>query len=435
MKYTITSYPNREVRVTRVPDRFPRFPEAEVAPDSSDPKSPPEGLEECGTGDPSHEPAPYSDYLDIRSELSDPLPPAGFGRLGQRTEFGTNARRTILRAGGVFDVESIPCGECVFLTGTLPGGTPAAMMALAEHSSEVVYRLKNWLLNYVKGGLSLYVWELQKRGALHLHYCIHVPNEVMRNRILAGFRRWWCDAIAAISDKSGVDLFEWENQKGTWRNSPQVVQADAQICEKSIAGYISKYASKGPKVGGSADVTGEVYPWPARWWGVSRPLLELLKKHTKALVIDNVAFSKMAEVEEALYEIYSSEMETSHDSKKIDEQDGCDRDRPGVWYGYKSPCGKARVWVGFGQACGWLWERLGALFSCRRPSQTGIPMGGARGGALGGQSDAEEYYERGMESDEVSGGKAEQWSIYGGPVWCPDFGVTGYGRLRFVGED
>jgi len=201
--------------------------------------------------------------------------------------FSTYGRRQILRAGGALERRA-PHKECLFLTVTLPGSTTEAMGAIARYSGMAVKLLHDWIGNHISSKLSLYTWELQKRGALHLHYVVHCPDSSRGEWLIAHLREEWCRILDAISTKSGVDLyattkgFSWQEQKG-------VVRVDAQWCEKSVAAYLSKYVSKASKT--NRTLTNNSY-YPSRWYGVSRPLLALLRAMTQTVSIDSITSSK-----------------------------------------------------------------------------------------------------------------------------------------------
>lgn len=197
----------------------------------------------------------------------------GYGGLPRLQRFSTYARRQILRAGGALE-RVAPHSECLFLTLTLPGSTRESMEALARYSAFAVQRLKAWIGWWVKHNLSLYTWELQKRGALHLHYVVHVGDRRVGEYIRTNLREQWLRILDAIARESGVDVYR-KNQGFSWSDSKDVVRVDAQWCEKSIAAYLSKYVSKPNKY---VRTTGPAHFCPSRWYGVSRPLLAKLKE-------------------------------------------------------------------------------------------------------------------------------------------------------------
>lgn len=201
---------------------------------------------------------------------------SGFGAAPKPTLFGLRAKRTLLRAGAALDRCAI-AGETVLLTGTLPGSTPSAMEALANWSAYIVHRLKAWIAKRVAAKMDMYVWELQKRGALHLHYVVWIPGNLARTYILQGFKRQWTVLLKEISARSGVDVFE-RDRGGSWKDKPDVVQARAEIVTKSVAAYLAKYLGKTSNVGKGFEAARGFFP--SRWWSVSRPLHAELRRQT-----------------------------------------------------------------------------------------------------------------------------------------------------------
>lgn len=244
--------------------------------------------------------------LDITSKLSaaGPAGKPGYGKMPTATKFGLNGKRTMQRAAGAMERLKIPPGDCVILTGTIPGGTDEAFDAVAAWSSWIVKRLKTWLNGRgVTNPYGLYVWELQKRGALHIHYCAVVPDAALRGQILAAWSSFWSETIDAVGARAGVDC--WMGRDGrSWKNSKHVLQADAQIVEKSVAKYLSKYFSKDAgRCKKRRD--GGAYSGPVRWWGVSRPLLAALAELSAGFEILAVSPRRILKVWDQIQEGFS----------------------------------------------------------------------------------------------------------------------------------
>lgn len=205
----------------------------------------------------------------------------GYGALPSKpTAFGPSARRKIMRAGGALEKSISSPSECLFLTATLPGSTEASFRAIAEWSGYIVNSLKSWIANHITAKLDFYVWEYQRRGALHLHYCVHAQDENARNHIQRGFKDWWISILHRVGEKSLTDLFR-KNDKYTHLSDVSKVRAVAEICRKSPARYLAKYLSKSTsKLKGRAQ-----FFTPSRWWGTSRPLKKLLNDLTEIIEI------------------------------------------------------------------------------------------------------------------------------------------------------
>mgnify|MGYP001594155288 CR=1 FL=1 len=218
-------------------------------------------------------------YLDQDSPEDGPK--VGFGRPGEGNGFSTNGRRRLMRAGAVLDSLAETPDQVLFCTGTLPGSTYESKLAIAAWSGWVVNTIKAWMAKRVSSKHDMYVWEFQKRGALHLHYAILVKDEATRKRIISEWKPQWERIIDGISKKSGVDCWR-KNSNYTHANDKSVLQADCQECTKSIARYLSKYVSK----------SQQQYldnHWakckPSRFWGISRPLCALLTEQTQTETI------------------------------------------------------------------------------------------------------------------------------------------------------
>lgn len=218
--------------------------------------------------------------------LNSTNPPPKKSRSGNRS-FTLAAKRKILRSAGALDkLDSAPSHK-VFLTGTLPGGTEGAKAGIAFCAPKIVHSLRKWLAyQFPQLQHYFYCWELQKRGALHLHYCLYCPDPIARASIIAKFRSWWHDCLCGFSDKIGIDLFERAGG-GTWRGQPEKIQADAQEVRFSVAAYVAKYCSKsaGTAFGGYA---------PPRWSSVSRPLGALLLESTEEVIRDFPSYTQAA---------------------------------------------------------------------------------------------------------------------------------------------
>ena len=180
------------------------------------------------------------------------------------TRFTNSARNTLKDAAHIIETSS--SGQGVFVTLTLPGGTQAAFDVMSAASGHVVNRLNTWLNRWIESGLYCYVWELQERGAPHLHYLMRLPESMKQARFLALIKAEWRKILCEISDSSGVDLFERANG-GTWRHSLRYPKCQVKKVRYSYVHYLGKYLSKTKSKSGSKTT------WhPGRWSGVSYPV-------------------------------------------------------------------------------------------------------------------------------------------------------------------
>jgi hypothetical protein len=219
-------------------------------------------------------------------DISEDFDKTGYGTMGKRTVFGLAARRTILRAGGALDRTDPEPGNYVFLTGTIPGDTHCAFAAMAAYSTWVVHRLSKWLNYHAKKGHWFYAWELQKRGALHIHWCVHIPDKDRRDYVLGSFKKFWSDLLDDLSVLAGVDM--WDTGRGySHASNKAVLQADAEVCRKSVAVYVSGYASDS---GDKHKYDKNCPYYPSRWWGMARCTTKLLKELTEEVVVEHTNY-------------------------------------------------------------------------------------------------------------------------------------------------
>lgn len=161
--------------------------------------------------------------------------------------FTLNAKQKILEAGAVVDRD---CGkEASFeLTLTIPGGGYEVFQVVSQWSGWIVNRQTQIIRRLEAKGYKIYwfyVWEHQKRGALHQHWCISIPDSPTDAYFLAKqIRAKWFELLQELSAKTGVDLFKKKGSFWSWKNTPEVWQSSISQVRKSVAAYFSKYASK-----------------------------------------------------------------------------------------------------------------------------------------------------------------------------------------------
>ena len=277
----LESYPNREIRVTLVRSQIGKRETYESQDETRDP---------IKTG-----PDPYLSFaqnslrptecqLQVQGDKN--LPP-GYGGLPRYQKFSLYGRRQILRAGGALQ-RVVSKENCLFLTLTHPGSTTESFRALASYSGMVVKLFQGWLSRHISSKMSIYTWEWQKRGALHLHFVVACTDREKGEWIRRELQAEWIRILDRICKESGVDVYA--KSKGfSWNRDKSVVRVDAQWCEKDVAGYLSKYVSKATK---NNKLLTDCHFCPSRWYGVSRPLLQRLREMSFKVSLDSLRESE-----------------------------------------------------------------------------------------------------------------------------------------------
>lgn len=219
--------------------------------------------------------------------------PSGFGSISKRGKFGRRARRTVRQAGALFDTATK--GTVVFLTGTLPGSTDEAVRALAAWSGWVVQTIKQWCRDTVDGAEYFGVWEYQKRGALHLHLCVKCPSQADAIKIMRAWKSRWILVLDGVNARAGVDVYR-RNVSQTWRERKWIVRTDAQIVEKSVARYLSKYLSKG-----SCALRGTTEYPPSSWYFLSRNTRRSIRESERCMELKHLAPHTVLELFERIH--------------------------------------------------------------------------------------------------------------------------------------
>lgn len=225
------------------------------------------------------QPPTYPVLLDKSHELQDaPGNLPGFGGLPGRTFFSRLGKRTLYEFGAV--AEQRHGKNIVFLTGTQPGSGDAVTEAFARYSSYLVQRLTQWTRDNVQSPLVAWVFERQKRGALHWHCVVAAERPEELDFIRDSWRQQWISILEQISGLAGVNLFynpeRGEDMKGS-------TQADARRCDQGVARYLSKYMGK---TCGKDEQEGKRYVYPCRWWRVSNEALQAIKSARERVEID-----------------------------------------------------------------------------------------------------------------------------------------------------
>lgn len=161
--------------------------------------------------------------------------------------FTLNAKQKILECGAVVD-KYVGNTNSYELTLTIPGSGFSVYRAVSAWSGYIVNRLTQIIRRAEAKGVPVhwfFVWEHQKRGALHMHWCIGVvDNPKAANLLALEIRAKWFALLEELSVKMSMDLFKKRGFSGTWRHSPEKWQYSISRIRKSVAAYFSKYLGK-----------------------------------------------------------------------------------------------------------------------------------------------------------------------------------------------
>jgi len=216
-----------------------------------------------------------SKALNSKSGVGNTKSTRGFGDQPNETIFTLYAKRFVEDAAAV--LESLYGKQVTFTTLTLPGSTKDSSNALCAYSAYVVQRFTQWLRDNAPGSDWVFVWERQKRGALHLHAAIGNHDPIALRFIEKEVKEFWCLLLETVGRKSGVDLFA-RAQGGTWRNDWREVRANSKPVRESIKHYLAKYLSKNKIQRAQIRKLNEPdATFPTRWWGVTNRIRNLVK--------------------------------------------------------------------------------------------------------------------------------------------------------------
>lgn len=201
--------------------------------------------------------------------------------------FTRRGREAVREAGGALEKSGYLPETFVFATLTLPGGSDKACEAFARLTRENLNHLKQWLRDQ---GLYLTInsWEWQKRGALHLHLIVVVPDQLQRQRLIETIQQKWFDILDKAERKYGVNLYEKKDGTSWHRHSKAVTEHCCKIiqCESrpgsSPVAYLSKYLSKSTVPHKITQFNCKKY-YPSSWWSISKEVRKLIAEHTISL--------------------------------------------------------------------------------------------------------------------------------------------------------
>jgi len=210
-------------------------------------------------------------------------------RLPRVKRFEARQGQKLREAGAAMD-SLVPHGQiglCRAVLLTIPADYQAAFSTVAAYSGWVMNRLNTYLRRHLESPLWFYVWELQKRGALHLHFCFYAPTEELGQKLGDGMLELWLKLLEEMSEKSGNDLY-WSGRyakSGAKYYVPREKLINSnQAVYSGCAQYFAKYSGKDSygSTRGAKGFGSRAIAHPARIWGSSRAI----KRRAREMSID-----------------------------------------------------------------------------------------------------------------------------------------------------
>lgn len=204
----------------------------------------------------------------------------GYGLSPKIKYFSARAGQKIRESGAVLDrLCEGQLDRCRVITMTLPSSTPAAYKAISDYSGYAINRLFQVVRRSPIAFEWFFVYEHQKRGALHLHICLYSESPDQSEAMGNALGKKWYEILKDISRQCGENLLfsrgfrkEIAFGEGHFYN---------QKMAKGCGAYFSKYASKnsGKSKNDINSINARKYP-PASFWGRSRNLARLCEQQS-----------------------------------------------------------------------------------------------------------------------------------------------------------
>lgn len=165
--------------------------------------------------------------------------------------------------------------QCWEICLTLPADHEEAFSALAKNTYFATHRIFSYLKKQYQGTVSwFYVWEYQKRGALHMHLAVQHRCPALLPTICGDIKRAWIRILQDIGGRENCCMFSDRTLKKctisqNWQmHSAQIV--------KGVAAYFAKYAGKTES---KQSWYCQKYPI-SRFWGSSATIKEVIRQNS-----------------------------------------------------------------------------------------------------------------------------------------------------------
>lgn len=237
----------------------------------------------------------------------------GYGDRPNVSYFTHKSGQKVRECGAIVDMlcQGDPA-KCRVITLTLPASGHDAYDTISRYSSYATNRLFQ-VIRRDEHHAQLhwfYVWEYQKRGALHLHICLFHETREISQRIGDELVSKWRDVLCDIGRLSGCNLLF---SKGFNR---EVALCDMQSINQEMyfgcGAYFSKYASKTAASQGSVGTAKsrelralcQKYP-VSRFWGSSQNLKVLVRENSLSFKKEDLQTEEIEDMESEVCRVLS----------------------------------------------------------------------------------------------------------------------------------
>jgi hypothetical protein len=197
-------------------------------------------------------------------------------KVPQRTQFSRSSALSVQNAACILEQNYM--GIAMFCTLTVPTALHMQLQVLSAASGEICKRLTKFILERAVGEAYVYVWEVQKRGAPHVHCILKLPHSRYVQQFYYELRHQWRCILLDVLYATSIDVFAVSDTV-TWRYHDNVPVVNFQPVKTSVSRYLAKYMSK---MVTKNNAEGAWYP--GRWKSVSYELQRKVRQETLTFV-------------------------------------------------------------------------------------------------------------------------------------------------------
>lgn len=212
---------------------------------------------------------------------------SGYGIRPLPISFSRHTGQKIREAGAAIDIlcQGDPRRARV-ITLTLPSKHKRAYQEISNYSAYIVNRLFQPIRREQTISGWFFVWEYQKRGALHLHICFHNQDRLLSYKLGEKIVEQWYKILDWIQEKTKTPMFA-QSGKGFCKVAKFEAKSVNQTMRKGCGAYFSKYAAKTSNKKQTKELRRNAQKYPVtRFYGSSDSVKLIIKEYSFELIID-----------------------------------------------------------------------------------------------------------------------------------------------------